>query len=502
LRPDWPEGDGARPYPLPVTAVVPLVSVVVPTRNETANVRPLWERTRAALGDVSFEICFVDDSDDATPAVLAELAGETPQVRYTLRQGADRVGGLSTAVVAGLRMARGEFVCVMDGDLQHPPEVIPLLLAEAAKGADLVVASRYAAGGSRRGLGGGTRRLVSRGATLAARLLFNEARLSADPLSGFFLCRRSLIDGIEFRPVGFKILLELLVCVPSLRVVDVPLTQAERASGESKATLRQGLLYLGHLRSLVLDVPGSARLWKFGIVGLSGLGIFVPILFALSEPGGWNPLVAFLPAYALSAVWNSRLNWRWTFADMRRGKSGAARYQQWALVSGAVMFVIYAVLIAAGLVPWLAGLGAALLAMAFNGVANRAVVRRGPAAWGRVAVDQSVQAALSRLAQRVGADRAYVLPPDGETAAGLPPGLLAHVVTHRHPTLLTEAASHRAQRRSNIESASLLILPVVRDDRVAAVVVCERFAPGGFDTAALEAATAAVAGLVPALALA
>ena len=130
-------------------------------------------------------------------------------------------------------LARGRWVCVMDADLQHPPELIPRLLAEGDAGADLVVASRYAAGGSREGLDGAVRRFVSRGATATARLLFVEARLSTDPLSGFFLCRRSIIDGIEFRPVGFKILLELLVCVPGLHVVDVPLMQAQRSAGAS-----------------------------------------------------------------------------------------------------------------------------------------------------------------------------------------------------------------------------------------------------------------------------
>jgi hypothetical protein len=95
-----------------------------------------------------------------------------------------------------------------------------------------------------------------------------------------------------------------------------------------------------------------------------------------------------------------------------------------------------------------------------------------------------------------------VLPARGDAASGLPPGLLAHVVAHRHPTLLTEAASYRAQRRSNIESASRLILPVVQADVVTAVVVCERYSPGGFDAASLDAATVAVAELLPALAVA
>ncbi|MEA2637658.1 MAG: dolichol-phosphate mannosyltransferase, partial [Chloroflexota bacterium] len=276
--------------PEPSRGAAPVVSVVIPTRNEAANLEPLVERIKAALAGTSFEICFVDDSDDSTGDLLIELARTDPSVRCLLRQGADRKGGLSTAVVAGLRIARGRYACVMDADLQHPPELVPVLLAEAERGADLVVASRYAPGGSHQGLSGAVRRLVSREATLVARMLFSEARQSSDPLSGFFLCRRALIDGIEFRPVGFKILLELLVCVPGLRVVDVPMTQAERNTGESKATARQGLLYVRHLRSLFFDVPGSARAWKFGLVGLSGLCVFLPILAIMTGVVGLLPL--------------------------------------------------------------------------------------------------------------------------------------------------------------------------------------------------------------------
>ena len=482
--------------PLPAA---PLVSIVVPTRNEAGNIGPLWERVRAALGRTAFELCFVDDSDDETSDLLLRLQSREGAVRCLLRRGEDRRGGLSTAVVAGLHMARGRYVCVMDADLQHPPETIPRLLEQAEDGADLVVASRYVHGGSRGGLGGGSRRLVSRGATTVARLLFHEARRSADPLSGFFLCRRALIDGIEFRPVGFKILLELLVCVPGLRVVDVPVSQAQRSSGESKATMRQGLLYLGHLASLFVDVPGSARFWKFGLVGLSGLAVFLPVLFALSGPAHLNPVLAFLPAYALSAGWNSLLNWRWTFSDQRRGGAGQRHYHEWAVVTGLVMLGAFVALLQAGPPVVVAGLGAAVIAMALNGVLNRALVHSHGSPWTHVAVDQGVQASLARLAGQVGADRAYVVPARGDGPAGLPAGLFAHVVTHRRPVLLTEAASYRAQRRTNIEDASRLLVPVVQGERVTAVVVCERYAPRGFDSSALETATLVVEDLVPAL---
>jgi dolichol-phosphate mannosyltransferase len=485
-----------------------VVSVVVPTRNEAGNIGPLGDRLRAALGDVPYEICFVDDSDDETPERIADLESTTGSVRYLFRQGDDREGGLSTAVVAGLHMARGRWVCVMDADLQHPPELIPRLLAEGEAGADLVVASRYATGGSREGLDGAVRRFVSRGATAAARLLFVEARLSTDPLSGFFLCRRSIIDGIEFRPVGFKILLELLVCVPGLHVVDVPLTQAQRGAGASKASMGQGLLYLGHLLSLFLDVPGSARRWKFALVGLSGLAVFLPLLWALAGPAGLHPLVAFVPAFALSVVWNGLLNWVWTYADQRRGGGvGLRRYLDWALISGGIMFGVFALLVEGVHLAVLAsGAVAAVLAMAVNGLVNRSVVARRPSVWASVAVDHGVQASLARLAADVGADRAYVLPPRADASAALPPGLLVYAISRRHPMVITEAASHRVQRRTNIEVASRMILPVV-DRRgglagVVAVVVCERYATRGFDATALETATRAVAELVPVLAAA
>ncbi len=489
-----------RAYPVPVTPErprggAPVVSLVIPTRNEASNIQPLVARVTTALGETPFEICFVDDSDDTTGDLIHELAQSNPSIRCLLRQGADRKGGLSTAVVAGLRMARGRYVCVMDADLQHPPELLPVLLAEADQGADLVVASRYAPGGSHEGLGSAVRRLVSRAATDVARLLFKEARQSSDPLSGYFLCRRALIDGIEFRPVGFKILLELLVCVPDLRVVDVPVTQAPRAEGVSKATARQGLLYLRHLRSLFFDVPGSARVWKFGLVGLSGLCVFIPVLAITTGPFGLNPLVAFIPAFGLSAAWNTAMNWRLTFGDQRRGGRGPRHYLEFALLSGCVMFCAFAVLVDIGVATVLAGLAAALVAMLLNGLVNRAHIHRSPSMWASVAIDQGVQGGLARLADEVGADRAYLLPARGKASSGLPEGLLAHVIACKRPVLFTEAASYRAQRRSNIETSSRMLLPLVRDDVVTAVVVCERFAPGGFEAGALETATGAVAAI-------
>jgi dolichol-phosphate mannosyltransferase len=474
----------------------PLLSVVVPTRNEEANVGLLLTRLNAALEAIEHEILFVDDSDDGTVGVIAAAAAADPRVGVLHREGGERLGGLSTAVIRGIHETRGEFLCVMDADLQHPPEDIPAMLAAAREGADVVVASRYTHGGSHRGLDGWVRRLVSRTAGAVARGLFTEARASTDPLSGFFLCRRRVIDGIEFRPVGFKILLELLVCVPGVRVRDVPLDFAARAGGASKATARQGLLFLGHIRSLVFEVQGSARPWKFGLVGLSGLAILLPLIAVLTGSVGMPALTAFVLAYPPSLAWNTVLNRVWTFADQRHGLGeGTARYLERALLSGLVMFAAYAGLVGLGVAPVLAALSAALIAMVLNGTVNRSAVRRSPRLWSEVALREGVQAALARIAAEVGADRAYLLPPSGPAPAAFPSGMIDRVVEQRRGALYTQAAGHRAQRRSNIEVSSTLLVPLMDGDTVAAVLVCERRARHPFEADQLDAAMTAAPAL-------
>lgn len=482
----------------------PHLSVVVPTRNEAESLDALWSRLSPTLAGLEAEVCFVDDSDDATPALLTSLADEHAEVRCLLRSGEERVGGLSTAVVAGLHMARGEYVCVMDADLQHPPELIPAMMAAAEAGADLVVASRYTRGGSAGGLSGPARLLVSRAAGLVARLLFAEARRSSDPLSGFFLCRRRLIDGIEFRPVGFKILLELLVCVPGLTVRDLPLVFQARAAGSSKASARQGLLFVRHLTSLFLGVDGSARFWKFGLVGLSGLGLFLPSVWLLRVPGHLSPPLAFLPAFVLSFAWNAAWNRRWTFADQRRRptEQGVRRVVLRALAATlCVMYPGFVLLALAGLPALAAGTLAAAAGMLANALANRRSANLAPTIWGQVAVDSGVRVGLGRLAAAVAADRAIVLPPAaGTTSAAVPAEVLARVRRSRRGAIWTESASHRPQRRRGIDLTSFLLLPVVDAGTLVATVVCERRAARPFGAADLETGLHAVDELTAALA--
>ncbi|MEM7275762.1 MAG: polyprenol phosphomannose-dependent alpha 1,6 mannosyltransferase MptB [Actinomycetota bacterium] len=239
------------------------VSIVVPTRHEAPNVAPfvadVVARAAAApsMAGRRFEILFVDDSDDETPAVIDEvIAANDPAatgviVRSVHREPAARWGGLGGAVVDGFESATGAVAVVMDGDLQHPASTVPDLVAAIDAGPDIVAASRRVPGGSD---GQGLtplRHRLSLSAAAAARWLFpGPVGRVADPLSGFFAVRLGALDLSLLQPDGFKILIELLATHPDLVVAEEPFRFVWRTQGMSKASTSEGARYVGHLIDL------------------------------------------------------------------------------------------------------------------------------------------------------------------------------------------------------------------------------------------------------------
>src|SRR5919107_521716 len=297
-----------------------LLTLVVPTCNEADNVPKLVRELRESLSDLDYRVVFVDDSTDGTPGVIRDLAGEDGRVRLVCREGSERSGGLSTAVTRGLDLSSraSEYTCVMDADLQHPPEKVREMLETARRtGADVVVASRYAEGASYTGLSGTTRRAVSVGSKYLARIVFKEARKTSDPMTGFFLLKNEAISGIQFRPTGFKVLLEILVCAPELKVVEEPFDFRARHAGVSKATLRQGFDYLIHTLSLFWYVPSAGRFWKFCLVGASGVLVNMVTLIVLAEVFDAHKVIAWMFAVGVSILSNFLLNNAFTWRDVR-----------------------------------------------------------------------------------------------------------------------------------------------------------------------------------------
>jgi dolichol-phosphate mannosyltransferase len=236
-----------------------VLSLVLPTYNEADNLSRLVPRLAKALdgAGIGFEVIVVDDdSPDRTWAVVADLAREDSRVRCIRRQGQR---GLATAVVAGWSAARGEILGVMDADLQYPPEhLLDLLWALVEDRADVAVSSRYAPG-AHVGHWALRRAVVSRAAILLAKLALPRALWGlADPNSGCFLVRRRVIGGVELRPIGFKILIEVLARGRWQRVVEVPCAYEGRQAGKSKLGARQTLQFVSHLARLVRDTRVTA----------------------------------------------------------------------------------------------------------------------------------------------------------------------------------------------------------------------------------------------------
>ncbi len=293
-----------------------VLSVVIPTRNERENVRRLVEEVSSALSGLDYGLLFVDDSTDGTEEVLGEMARTDDRITVHHR---DRGNGLAGAVVEGIGMSRGDLVAVLDADLQHPPSLLPALVARLEEsGADIAVASRYLPGAGRPGLSPG-RRLVSQATRLLAWAALGGARRSTDPLSGFFVVRRSVVEGVELRPVGFKILLEILVRGRYGRVAEVPYVFVERGGGQSKASLRQGVTYLSHVGMLVAGSPSDARLWKFLLVGASGVLVNMAVFWLMFYPLGVPYMLAGVAAGLISTFTNFILNNAFTWADRRVG---------------------------------------------------------------------------------------------------------------------------------------------------------------------------------------
>ncbi|RKT31871.1 dolichol-phosphate mannosyltransferase [Microbacterium sp. AG1240] len=296
------------------------VSVIVPTFNEGPNVRELLRRLDAALTGTAFEVVFVDDSTDSTPDIIREAAAKTDTpVRLIHRD--HPTGGLGGAVVEGIQASTSEWCLVMDGDLQHPPEVIPDMLARAQRGdTDVVVASRYTAGGTSDGLANAVRTGVSRASTLLTKAMFpRKLHGCSDPMTGFFLVNRTAIDVDSLRPRGFKILLEILAR-KQMRVAEVPFDFAERYAGESKASFTQGIRFLTQLTMLRFG-----RMSAFALVGGVGALANLGIMWALIG-FGMEYIWASIFASIVTIIGNFLLLEYLVFADMRQD-SGLMRHR-------------------------------------------------------------------------------------------------------------------------------------------------------------------------------
>jgi dolichol-phosphate mannosyltransferase len=310
-------------------------SLIVPTYNESKNLARLVEILTQLLNNYfqeNYELIIVDDdSPDLTWQVGLDLMSSYPQLRVMRRQGEK---GLSTAVIRGWQASEGEILGVIDGDLQHPPETLIKMLDEMVNGADLVVASRHVEGGGVSDWGF-IRRFLSRGAQMLGLLILpNVIGRVSDPMSGYFMVRRSAIANCPMNPLGYKILIEVLGRGNIGSVAEVGYVFQERQEGESKVTWRQYVDYLLHLLRLrsrgritklreKLRVPVK-RFFKFGLVGFSGVFVDMVIFYLLSDAStlGWGLTRSKIIAAEVAVLNNFLWNDLWTFRDLAQQQFG------------------------------------------------------------------------------------------------------------------------------------------------------------------------------------
>ncbi|MEU9456737.1 glycosyltransferase [Streptomyces sp. NPDC048277] len=297
--------------------------MVIPTFNEAANITELLRRISTAVPPCEeTSVLFVDDSTDDTPEVIEKEATRLP-FKVSVHHRATPAGGLGGAVMEGIARSDSRWIVVMDADLQHPPALLPELIATGERtGAELVVASRYTGGGSHGGLGNRYRVLVSGASTALAKSLFPKLlREVSDPMSGYFAIRRHLVDRAghtgALRPLGYKILLELIVRCRPRATAEMAYDFGVRHAGESKSTIREGLRFLRHL--LRLRTSGTPiRALAFGAIGLSGFLPNLAVLWVLTHRTGLHYTAAEVIANQAGLLWNFVFVDRVLYRDRKR----------------------------------------------------------------------------------------------------------------------------------------------------------------------------------------
>jgi dolichol-phosphate mannosyltransferase len=493
----------------------PLLTLVVPTYNEAENVPTLVEELRRGLSDKEYRIVFVDDSTDETPEIIRSLADEDPRISLIHREGKDREGGLSTAVTLGMDTVSGEsvYTCVMDADLQHPPEKVREMLDTAeSTGADVVVASRYVKGGDYSGLSGPVRKAVSTGSKGLAQITFKEARKTSDPMSGFFLVKNEAISGIQLRPTGFKILLEILVCAPELKVVEVPLRFQARNAGVSKATFRQGMDYLTHILSLFWYVPSAGRFWKFAMVGASGVLVNMATLFVLAEYVNADLVIAWMFAVGVSILSNFLLNNAFTWRDVRHSSRihfllrGALAYPVAIAGIGANFAVYYPLLkYVTEAFPYylIFNFMGILAATAVNFILSSRLVFK-PSLPKSLDPDTPKEVLAEEMRRELKADWVALISVPDLSALGTrrdlsnpDKGVVELAVKTGHPTLAVTGPRRLPQARTNARWTNSLAVPVTGGERTVGVVYATRSSTEPFTEEDLHWLTAYVSTAAP-----
>ncbi|MHA7733551.1 glycosyltransferase [Nitrosopumilus sp. S6] len=308
----------------------PQISIIIPTYNESKNIIEILKSIQKYIPlEIQAQTIVVDDnSPDGTGTIVDEYLNSIKKIANHTFNVIHRTAknGLSSAVLNGIKQAQGDIILVMDSDFSHPPQIIPKMIEALKKyQCDIVVASRYIHGGQISNWSF-KRKIVSKIATKIAKYSLNVN--VKDPMSGFFIFKKQLLNGLSFDAIGYKLLLEILVKTKNASVTEIPYTFQDREIGSSKLS---GKIIFDYIKSVwklyrygktfsekenkrsVKFLSKAARFYSVGALGF--LVNYVTSLFFV----GTNPEIWYLQAnifgIATSITSNFFLNKIWTFED-------------------------------------------------------------------------------------------------------------------------------------------------------------------------------------------
>jgi dolichol-phosphate mannosyltransferase len=345
------------------------LSVIIPALNELENVSPMLAALEKSLHGIAWEVIFVDDdSPDDTATYVRKLAQEDARVRCIQRINRR---GLASACVEGMLACASPYMVILDADMQHDEKIIPEMLANLKEDdVDLVIGSRNMEGGSM-GVLASHRVWISRTATLLSRLALKHP--VNDPMSGFFMLRRTFFEKImrQLSAKGFKILLDILVTAgSSVNFREQPYIMRERHHGESKLSAVVIWEFLSLVAFKILGRVFPARFISFAAVGLSGVLVHLIALGIFHRIMEFEFILAQAAATLIAMTSNYILNNHFTFHDRRlRGKDFFKGLISFYLACslGAVINVAVAEMLFSKTVPWwLAGSIGAVVGAVWN----------------------------------------------------------------------------------------------------------------------------------------
>jgi dolichol-phosphate mannosyltransferase len=357
------------------------LSVVIPCYNEAGNVAEMVRRLDAALAGIAWEAIFVDDdSPDGTAGIAKAIGATDPRIRCLRRI---RRRGLASACIEGMLASSAGHVAVIDGDLQHDETLLPRMLAVLERGeAEIAIGSRHVEGGtSTEGLSPLRQRVSALGAAMARRLLPTPV---SDPMSGFFMLPRPLLEAIapRLRGQGFKILLDILIAAGRrLRTAELPYVFRAREAGESKLDALVLLEFGGQLVDRALGGLVPLRFLAFCTVGAIGVLLHLAVLGLMLKGFGLGFVPSQWIATFAAMTLNFWLNNRFTYRDARlRGRALWGGLLLFYLVCGigaAANIGIASVLLRDDMLGWrIAGATGALLTVVWNYAVSATLVWR------------------------------------------------------------------------------------------------------------------------------